>query len=298
VACSVTLNETSSPFGSCATYASVGSPERWYVKSKSTGSFTALLHESSMVPFMLGIAGSMGTAVVSVSAEATAVCASRANRAATIVLRMVEKNTVRGGLLLRAGLGSLRSLGRGSTSARRGRAAHHDTALRMTHCVGGGGLDAGEQGPSMRLFRSGFDAFMVALLTLASPAMAGSQPAVRYVAIGFRLDVYYSVYNRSDACAWITTYWSYKSEAHWRIDKARWVGPHQSARGHIGFNFAENKPQVRQLAEIRPTAQCNGSGGRRVQTQQDFRQFPTHPSYQANLLGSKSSGYRWETHYQ
>src|SRR6478672_10371317 len=124
----------------------------------------------------------------------------------------------------------------------------------------------------MKRFRSGFAGIMAAILTLASPSMAGSQPAERSVAIGFRLDVYYSVSNYSDACAWITTYWSYKSEAHWRIEKAEWLSPHHTLNGHIDFNFAENTPQVRFLAEVRPTAECKGSGGKRVMTQRDFKQ--------------------------
>ena len=146
----------------------------------------------------------------------------------------------------------------------------------------------------MKILRNGFFGIVAALLTLASPSMAASQPQVRFVAIGFRLDVYYSVSNYSDACAWITTYWSYKSEAHWRIEKAQWLAPNRTLKGHIGFNFAENTPQVRFLAEVRPSAQCTGSGGTRVRTQQDFKQYPTHPSYSVQLLGSRASGYRFK----
>lgn len=137
-------------------------------------------------------------------------------------------------------------------------------------------------------------ASLMIVLAWALPAPGGAQlgPPER-VAIGFRLDVYYNVINYSDACAWITTYWSYKTEAHWRIEKAQWLSPGRSLGGHIGFNFAENTPQVRILAEVRPTAQCTGSGGTRVTTQRDFKQFPTHPSYSVQLLGSRASGYRF-----
>ena len=82
---------------------------------------------------------------------------------------------------------------------------------------------------------------------------------------------FYNVVNYSDACASITTYWSYKSEAHWRINGGpghpQWLAPRRALGRSVTFNFAENGPQVRILAEVRPSAQCNGSRGTRVQTQ-------------------------------
>lgn len=141
---------------------------------------------------------------------------------------------------------------------------------------------------------------MAALLALTSPSIVNSQPREREVAIAHQIIVYYNVVNYSDACAWITTYWSYKSEAHWRINGGpghpQWLAPHRALGGSVTFNFAENGPQVRILAEVRPSAQCNGSGGTRVQTQRDFKQFPERPSYNVQLLGSRGSGYRWFIH--
>ncbi len=141
---------------------------------------------------------------------------------------------------------------------------------------------------------------MAAVFALISPSSVQSQPTERVVAIAHQIIAYYNVVNYSDACAWVTAYWSYKSEAHWRINggvgRPQWVAPHRAMGGSVTFNFAENGPQVRILAEVRPSAQCSGSGGTRVQTQRDFKQFPERPSYNLQLLGSRASGYRWFTH--
>ncbi len=139
---------------------------------------------------------------------------------------------------------------------------------------------------------------MAALLALIPPSIVKSQPTE--VAIAHRITVGYNVINYSDACAWITAYWSYKSEAHWRINggpgRPQWVAPGRTMGGGVVFNFAGNGPQVRILAEVRPSAQCSGSGGTRLQTQRDFKQFPEHANYNLQLLGSRASGYRWFIH--
>ncbi|MGB6892301.1 MAG: hypothetical protein WBE25_12555, partial [Xanthobacteraceae bacterium] len=140
----------------------------------------------------------------------------------------------------------------------------------------------------MKLLGSGFAiATMALLFALAAPSMA--QQSQRWT-------LAYTVNNASDACAWITTYWSYKSEAHWRINNGKgrpnWAGPNGVLQGQIVFNYRGLTPQVRFLAEVRPSAQCSGSGGTRIgSSTADFplgRQNQSHVF--GRLVGSRASG--------
>lgn len=72
-----------------------------------------------------------------------------------------------------------------------------------------------------------------------------------------------TVYNYSRSCAWVTAYWSYKSEAHWRISAARWVGPNGETRFSETFNNPALGPQWRIRAEVRSkdNGACRGRGG-------------------------------------
>ncbi len=72
-----------------------------------------------------------------------------------------------------------------------------------------------------------------------------------------------TVYNYSKSCAWFTAYWSYKSEAHWRISAARWVAPNGETRFSETFNNPALGPQWRIRAEVRSknNGACRGSGG-------------------------------------
>lgn len=143
----------------------------------------------------------------------------------------------------------------------------------------------------MKLLRSGFAIVTVALLfALAAPSMANND----------RWTLAYTVSNESDACAWVTTYWSYKSEAHWRINngngRPNWVGRNGVLQGQIVFNYRGLTPQVRFLAEVRPSAQCNGSGGTRIGS--STKDYPLTQQKQSHafgrLVGSRASGYRFE----
>ena len=132
---------------------------------------------------------------------------------------------------------------------------------------------------------------MALLIALTAPSMAQNND---------RLTLSYTVNNASDACAWITTYWSYKSEAHWRINggngRPNWVAPNGVLQGQIVFNYRGLTPQIRFLAEVRPSAQCSGSGGTRIgSSTKDFpltQQRGSHAS--GRLVGSRASGYRFE----
>lgn len=75
-------------------------------------------------------------------------------------------------------------------------------------------------------------------------------------------------YNQSDACAWVTAYWSYKSEAHWRIvqggSRPRWVAPRSNFTFSESFKHSTLGPQMRIRTEIMSTANgaCTGNRGR------------------------------------
>lgn len=110
---------------------------------------------------------------------------------------------------------------------------------------------------------------VAALITQAPP-----RPAAGFEKPPAPVIVIWRYSNRTSACAWVTTYWSYKSEAHWRIvsGSPRWVGPHsQSAEMSETFNHPTLTPQVKFRAEVRPNAACSGSGGENVWLQRDFR---------------------------
>lgn len=104
--------------------------------------------------------------------------------------------------------------------------------------------------------------------------------------------------NKSDACAWVTIYWSYKSEAHWRIaggsNRPHWVKPGQRWGGREKFNHPLLGPQIRTRAEVMSTANgaCTGSRGRPdIQTQINLS--PHGPgrdcSADAELTGNRSA---------
>lgn len=104
--------------------------------------------------------------------------------------------------------------------------------------------------------------------------------------------------NKSDSCAWITIYWSYKSEAHWRIaggsNRPRWVGAGQSWSSRERFNHPLLGPQVRTRAQVMSTAngQCTGKTGRPdITTQINLR--PSGPgidcSAHTELTGNRSA---------
>lgn len=107
--------------------------------------------------------------------------------------------------------------------------------------------------------------------------------------------------NHSDACAWVTFYWSYKSEAHWRIagggNRPRWVAPGQRFGGREKFNHPVLGPQIRTRAEVMSTAsgQCTGSKGRPDLTRQ-INLSPGGPgrdcSADTELHGSRTTSYR------
>lgn len=137
----------------------------------------------------------------------------------------------------------------------------------------------------------------MAILIAAVPGFVAAQshgiPAGRqWIWVGVGLD------NKSDACAWLTIYWSYKSEAHWRIaggsNRPRWVAPGQHWGGRERFNHPLLGPQIRARAEVMSTAngKCTGSKGRPdIRTQMNLS--PKGPgmdcSATAELTGSRAA---------
>ena len=134
---------------------------------------------------------------------------------------------------------------------------------------------------------------IVAILLTAMPATARASIAV----------VKGELYNQSDACVWITYYWSYKSEAHWRIGASGWVAPgHRDARFSEIFNFPSLGPQVRIRTQVMSTANgaCTGDTGRPdIQLQFNFSpkglSKTEYCKAGAKLVGSRSAGYRLES---
>ncbi|MGH7682765.1 MAG: hypothetical protein ACREMT_00340 [Vulcanimicrobiaceae bacterium] len=129
----------------------------------------------------------------------------------------------------------------------------------------------------------------MALLLVASPTMAQN-----------RFTLVYQVHNNSDACGWFTTYWSYKSEAHWRINQEGGGHPQALApgawmNGQITFNYRGLTPQVKVLVQLKDGAKCVGSGDHRIWT--GVKDYPadTGDTRQAvvRLTGSRASGYRF-----
>lgn len=97
--------------------------------------------------------------------------------------------------------------------------------------------------------------------------------------------------NHSDACAWITVYWSYKSQATWHIvgggARPRFVGQFGSWLGHENYNHPRLGPQIRFRAEVEKSAKC-GSGKRSdVRADQDVPKYRSTPWF---VLLSGSNG--------
>lgn len=118
-----------------------------------------------------------------------------------------------------------------------------------------------------------------------------------------RVLVQWSVINRSDTCPWITAYWSYESEAHWRIvggkGRPNWLARNGSLPGFESFNHPPLTPQVRWRAEIPSPgdAKCHGSGGKSVWAQRNFTKqgrIDMATLYRGAVIfeGSQATGYR------
>ncbi|MGA8840409.1 MAG: hypothetical protein WB491_07950 [Candidatus Aquilonibacter sp.] len=81
--------------------------------------------------------------------------------------------------------------------------------------------------------------------------------------------VSYSWHNDTKYCAWVTVYWSYGIQATWHIEpgSTRWVRPGGYQTGGVRFSQFRGGPQVKWMAEVRPTGECSGSGGERLVSQ-------------------------------
>lgn len=133
--------------------------------------------------------------------------------------------------------------------------------------------------------------FVLAIFLAAPP----SRPAVAIQSPPGPIVVRWSYYNFSDRCAWVTSYWSYRSEAHWRmVSGSRWVAAHNGMSGDYveKFNHATLVPQLKFRAEVRPSATCSGSGGQNIWAQVDIRrntpvfESTNYQRYRIELLGS------------
>lgn len=109
----------------------------------------------------------------------------------------------------------------------------------------------------------------LAIITGAVPSFATAQGGSHGIPQGRQWSwVGVGVDNKSDSCAWITIYWSYKSEAHWRIaggsNRPRWVASGQRWSSRERFNSPMLGPQIRTRAQVMSTAngQCTGKTGR------------------------------------
>lgn len=139
----------------------------------------------------------------------------------------------------------------------------------------------------------------VAIIGIPGPTVAQSSHGIptgrQWIWVGV------GVQNNSDACAWITVYWSYKSEAHWRIaggdNRPRWVHPGERWSSRERFNSPLLGPQIRTRAQVMSTENgaCRGTVGRPdIQTQINLS--PNGPgrdcSAFTHLNGSRSTSYQ------
>lgn len=134
--------------------------------------------------------------------------------------------------------------------------------------------------------------------------LVASLPATVFAGLPSKAHATIRVFNESDSCAWITAYWSYSSEAHWRISAARWLKPNSQTEFGETFNHPPLGPQWRIRAEVRSkdNGQCRGSGGDpdvqaqfnlHIPSKSGMNPFPVvYCRDGATLRGSKSGGYR------
>jgi len=105
--------------------------------------------------------------------------------------------------------------------------------------------------------------------------------------------------NNSDACVWVTYYWSYRSEAHWRIGRSGWVRPLAQDQYFVRFNHTNLGPQLRIRTQVMSTVNgaCTGNTGRPdIETKFNFSPIAkqSYCDARARLVGSKAHGYRLE----
>lgn len=148
--------------------------------------------------------------------------------------------------------------------------------------------------------RFGFFATLAAIVTLT--LSAGSVPATAQYER--QMHVSWWLANQSDSCIWVTVYWSYESEAHWRIaggpSRPNWVRPGGMHRGGERFYHTPLTPQLRWRVEMPHPGNknCSGKDGRNFQTQRNFRRSNPNSQRldtalaQVYFTGNKTSGYK------
>lgn len=139
----------------------------------------------------------------------------------------------------------------------------------------------------MALSRSGFAAagLIATLVSGCSPAIpAGSGVPSQAFSLRPHRDetqFWWDFRNHSDACAWITVYWSYKSQASWHIvggsNTPRFIERYGGWLGGENYNHPSLGPQIRFRAEVQKSARC-GSGTRSdVRADQDVPKYRSTP---------------------
>ena len=139
--------------------------------------------------------------------------------------------------------------------------------------------------------------FVCTLAALAFAFVAGASAATHDVD---RVDFIYNLHNESDACAWVTVYWSYKAEAGWHIEhgggaEPKFVDAGGYTRGNVVFNNGPMGPQVRIRAEMKSggAKKCEGGTFSDVETKYNIAYGEKRPfMWTVTIEGSKSKGYR------
>ena len=139
--------------------------------------------------------------------------------------------------------------------------------------------------------------FVYVIAAIALTCVVASSPVRAVTQDVDTVNFYYALSNKSDACAWVTVYWSYKVQASWHIEGGsaapKWVAVNGYTTGNVLFNHGPLGPQVRIQAEIPDGATCHGSDGTKVEAKYNIPYGEKRPfQWIVTIEGSKSRGYR------
>lgn len=101
-----------------------------------------------------------------------------------------------------------------------------------------------------------------------------------------------SIRNYTAPSVWVTIYWSYKSQAHWRIERAFCLEKNRTSNQEVNFRTPELSPQVRVRGEVMSAAGCKHP---RVGDTTRQRDLPINSiTYYTFALRKSGSGYVWD----
>lgn len=126
-------------------------------------------------------------------------------------------------------------------------------------------------------------------------AFAWLSITLAFVPAASALEYRLSISNYTAPSVWVTIYWSYKSQAHWRIERAFCLEKNKQSNVGINFSTPGLSPQVRVRGEVMKNAGCKHPRVADITRQRDL---PSNSiTYYTFKLRQSGGGYTWDNSF-